>query len=591
MSEKKKKKQALPVLSRYFAATLRYPWTLSFALLFVITAEGAALAGPIFFKQFIDTISGDAPSAAVVQALFIILGSYFGVMVLTWFLRRMRTIYMYKLQTDVPADLMNESFTYMSGHSHEFYTNNFVGSLTKKINRYGRAYVQILDTVMFNFLQTALFAAGVIVILSMRNLWLGIAILAWTLVFMAVQIFMARWRQHYKTERAAADTKMSGTLSDAVGNYLSMKLFAAEKREQSQVAKHIEEWRLATRRVWNSDLAMNAVQGLLSIVIEVGLLAAAVILWQQGAITVGDFVLIQVYILGLIERVWAIGNVMRNMYDALADAGEMIDVFETPYQVADRPEAIPLRVKTGSIAFTDVAFSFTKERTILGDFNLSIPGGEKVALVGPSGAGKSTITKLLLRLHDVTDGSVSIDDQDLRSVTQTSLREAISYVPQEPVLFHRSLKENIKYGKPDATDEEVIEAAKKAHCHEFISEFADGYETLVGERGVKLSGGERQRVAIARAILKNAPILVLDEATSSLDSESEALIQDALRTLMEGKTVIVIAHRLSTIMRMDRIVVIEKGKVAATGTHADLVADKDGLYQKLWNIQAGGFIE
>ena len=213
-----------------------------------------------------------------------------------------------------------------------------------------------------------------------------------------------------------------------------------------------------------------------------------------------------------------------------------------------------------------------------------------MALVGPSGAGKSTVTKLLLRMYDVTGGAVRVDGQNIAEVTQESLRESISFVPQEPILFHRSLRDNIRYGRPDATDEEVIEAAKKAHCHEFISTLAEGYDTHVGERGVKLSGGERQRVAIARAILKNAPILILDEATSALDSESESLIQDALRILMQGKTVIVIAHRLSTIMTMDRIVVIEGGKIAAEGTHDELVAHTGGLYQKLWNIQAGGFL-
>lgn len=569
---------------------MQYRWVFAFTVFFVIAAEGAALVGPLFFKQFIDTISAGEPTAVVMQTLYGILVGYLCVMLVTWFLRRMRTVYIFKLQTDVPANLMNDAFRYMSGQSHEFFTNNFLGSLTKKINRYGRAYVQILDSVLLNFLQTALFAGGVIVILWIRNPWLGIAVLVWTLVFLLIQIAMTNWRWHYKLERVEADTKMSGTLSDAVGNYSSIKLFAAEGREQGVVAQAVELWRAATRRSWNTDLLVNAVQGLMSILIEVGLLVGAVILWQQGAITIGDFVLIQVYILALIDRIWIIGNVMRNMYDSVADAAEMVEVFETPYQVDDRPNARTLMASAGEVSFKDVSFRYKENRAIIEGLNLLIPGGEKTALVGPSGAGKSTVTKLLLRLYDVTDGAITIDGNDLREVTQKSLREAISYVPQEPVLFHRSLKENIKYGKPDATDEEVIEAAKKAHCHEFIASLAEGYDTHVGERGVKLSGGERQRVAIARAILKNAPILVLDEATSSLDSESEALIQDALRTLMEGKTVIVIAHRLSTIMRMDRIVVIEQGKVAASGTHDDLLADKNGLYQKLWSIQAGGFL-
>lgn len=236
-----------------------------------------------------------------------------------------------------------------------------------------------------------------------------------------------------------------------------------------------------------------------------------------------------------------------------------------------------------------VGFHFERDRSILQGLNLTLHGSEKVALVGPSGAGKSTIVKLLLRLHDVTDGAIEIDGQNIAHVTQDSLRDAIAFVPQEPVLFHRSLMENIRYGKRDATDAEVIEAARKAHCHEFIIGLPEQYDTFVGERGVKLSGGERQRVAIARAILKDAPILILDEATSSLDSESESLIQDSLKILMQDKTVLVIAHRLSTIMNMDRIVVLQDGAVVADGTHAELL-EHGGLYQKLWSIQAGGFI-
>ncbi len=253
------------------------------------------------------------------------------------------------------------------------------------------------------------------------------------------------------------------------------------------------------------------------------------------------------------------------------------------------PGAAALSVREGAIAFEHIEFTFRPERPILHNFNLEIPGKQKVALVGPSGAGKSTLTKLLLRLYNLTEGSISIDGQNIAKITQASLRENIAFVPQEPVLFHRSLMDNIRYGKRDATDAEVIEAAKQAHCHEFISALPGSYDTFVGERGIKLSGGERQRVAIARALLKNAPILLLDEATSSLDSESEALIQDALKNLMRGKTVIVIAHRLSTIMNMDRIVVLEGGNIVADGTHNELL-QRGGLYKKLWGIQAGGFI-
>jgi ABC-type multidrug transport system fused ATPase/permease subunit len=288
---------------------------------------------------------------------------------------------------------------------------------------------------------------------------------------------------------------------------------------------------------------------------------------------------------------WDMGRVVRRVYGALADADEMVEILNTPHEVQDVRNAKELQVDKGRITFENVFFSYSKTRRILKGMDLEIKPSEKIALVGPSGAGKSTITKLLFRFYDVERGKIRIDDQRINKVTQESLRENLALVPQEPILFHRTIMDNIRYGRRDATDEEVIEAAKKAHAHEFIDNLPEGYDTFVGERGVKLSGGERQRVAIARAILKDAPILVLDEATSSLDSESEALIQDALETLMKDKTTIVIAHRLSTIMKMDRIIVVEDGKVSMTGTHKQLLARKDNIYKKLWEIQAGGFQE
>ena len=342
--------------------------------------------------------------------------------------------------------------------------------------------------------------------------------------------------------------------------------------------------------VWKIDQTIWIGIGFFIVIIQVGLLYGAIVYWSRGLLTIGDFVLIQTYLLTTFERLVTVNRSLRRYYDALADAEEMVAILEEPHEVQDVPGAVGLAVARGAVDFKDVTFHFHDERAILDHFDLSIAPGQKVALVGPSGAGKSTITKLLLRMYAVSDGAIEIDGQNISQVTQDSLRDAIGFVPQEPILFHRSIMENIRYGKRECTDEEVISAAKKAHCHEFIVGLTHGYDTYVGERGVKLSGGERQRVAIARAILKDAPILVLDEATSSLDSESESLIQDSLKVLMQGKTVLVIAHRLSTIMNMDRIVVLQDGKVVADGTHADLLA-QDGLYHKLWSIQAGGFIQ
>jgi ABC-type multidrug transport system fused ATPase/permease subunit len=341
---------------------------------------------------------------------------------------------------------------------------------------------------------------------------------------------------------------------------------------------------------WNTDEMIWTIQDALIVGINIAVLWGTLVLWQRGLFTVGDFVLVQSYLLGLFNQLTSINRNMRRCYDAIADASEMIEIIKMPHDVVDVPGAAKLAVNDGKIVFDDVGFSYPNGSAALTRFDLTIAGGEKLAFVGPSGAGKTTITKLLLRFYDVTDGAIKIDGQNIAAVTQDSLRNAIAFVPQEPILFHRTLMENIRYGRRDATDDEVFAAAHAAHCDKFIGSLSEGYGTLVGERGVKLSGGERQRVAIARAILKNAPILVLDEATSSLDSESEALIQDALQTLMQDKTTIVIAHRLSTIMKMDRIVVIEDGGIAAEGSHHELL-EQGGLYKKLWSIQAGGFME
>jgi ATP-binding cassette subfamily B protein len=366
-----------------------------------------------------------------------------------------------------------------------------------------------------------------------------------------------------------------------------LKLFNGIYREVSQFGKLTADHRDARYTSWNLGWYSDSIQGLTIRALEIVVLIMAVRYWLQGVLTLGDFVLLRSYLSQLTEEVRSMGGNIRRIYEAIADANEMTQILLMPHEITDENRAATLIVPKGAIEFRNVQFSYLAgNKLVLQDFSLNTKSGERVGIVGPSGGGKSTILKLLVRLYDINSGAILIDHQDIAKVTQSSLHQNIAYVPQDPELFHRSLIDNIRYPKPWASDDEVIRAAKLAHCHEFISAFPLGYETLVGERGLKLSGGERQRVAIARAILMDAPILVLDEATSSLDSESEMYIQDSLAKLFVGRTVVAVAHRLSTIRKMDRIVVVKDGHIIEEGSHDLLVRLEDGIYQRLWNLQS-----
>jgi ATP-binding cassette, subfamily B, bacterial len=592
MEKQDKKKQlatAGEVFRAYYMYVRRYPSYFALIVLGGVMLQGAHLAAPLFLRGFFNTIASSAPNVALEPVLvgFLILTglTYF----MEWLGRRIQNGANSRMQSYIMGDLRVDAFSHLLGHSHNFFISRFVGSLTHKVSKYSGAFETLFDSIVVSFAPTLFFVLGAITILSFRSPLLGLILLGWTVLFVLFQIYISRLQQPLRTERAEADTQVTGALSDAISNQSAISLFASNTYEIKRLSGVVEKWSKLNLRTWIADEWTWAGVGLLMMVIEIGLLFVAMKLWIQGVVTVGDFVLIQAYLLTTFDRLVSINRELRRFYSSFTDASEMVHILNMPHEVADVSKAKKLKITLGEVWFENVSFHFNKDTNILDTFNLKIAGGERIALVGPSGAGKSTITKLLLRLFDLKEGQIKVDRQNIAKITQTSLREAISFVPQEPVLFHRTLMDNIRYGRRDATDDEVIEAAKKAHCHEFIDALPDKYNTFVGERGVKLSGGERQRVAIARAILKNAPILILDEATSSLDSESEKLIQDALEVLMQGKTVIVIAHRLSTIMKMDRIVVLEKGTVVADGTHQELL-NQNGLYAKLWSIQAGGFI-
>lgn len=556
----------------------------------IFTARILDLITPLYLRDFFNVLSASTPSPAVVESLIGILLIIAGLKFTEWLVWRVATFSDSSFTSKVSFDLGNFCFAYLHRHSFSYFNNNFVGSLVKRVKWFVKAFETITDRFAWSLFPLAVDITVISLVLFYTNFWLGFGVLVWTIVFLTINWFFTRYKLKYDIARSEAETVTTKVLADTISNSVNVKLFNGYHREVKAFSAVMKDFTAKRLWAWTLGNIIEAVQGFLMTALEVGIMFLAVWLWQQGKITIGDFILIQTYLISIFIRTWEFGRVIRTIYENLADAEEMTAVLETPHEIQDVVGAKKLKVPKGEIKFNQVSFNYHETRKLLVKLSLNIAPGERLALVGPSGAGKTTITKLLLRMHDLTGGQILIDGQDISKVTQESLWENISLVPQEPILFHRTLMENIRYGKPKATDKEVLAAARAANCHNFISRFPEQYNTYVGERGVKLSGGERQRVAIARAILRNAPILILDEATSSLDSGSEKLIQDALNKLMKGKTVIVIAHRLSTIRKMDRVIVINKKGIVEEGSHDELLVKSGGVYQNLWRLQAGGFI-
>ena len=549
------------------------------------------IAAPWFYKQFFDTLTQaqGVPSDTVMQELFHVLFIIAVLRGVSWLTYRASGFLTCYLQPRVMVDISYTSFSKLLNHSHQFFTNHFAGGLVKRINRLTRAFETVADNIQFQILPLLISTIGTVLVIFSRSQTVGIAIILFILLYMGTNAWFVVHRMKYIIQRAAKDSEVTGVLSDAISNSHTIQLFNGHDHEVTLFKRISEEWRKLMSLTWRMNEWSFAVQVGLTVTVEIVVVYISLLRWRQGLLTVGDFALFQGYLIALNGKLWNFSKMLKSFYEAFADAREMVEIIDAPYEIKDKKRAKDLKIRKGAVHFQHVQFSYHELKKILSGLDLQIKPKEKMALVGPSGAGKSTITKILFRFFDIQKGEIQIDGQDISEVSLHSLREAIALVPQEPILFHRTLLDNIRYGRLDATDEEIIEAAKRAHCHEFISALPQGYQTYVGERGVKLSGGERQRVAIARALLKDAPILVLDEATSSLDSESEQLIQEALHELMRDKTVIVIAHRLSTIMQMDRIAVLKDGKVADIGTHHELLR-RDGVYKTLWDIQAGGFL-
>jgi len=578
-------------LKIYLQHCLKYKAGFFAIALAIICASALTTVFPLFFKKFFDILATNnsdiAQTAGSLTRLIVII---LLLDLLSWGFWRVASFTMTYFQPHVIADLSNTCFAYLHKHSYSFFENNFVGSLTKRVKWFSQGFEAIHDRFVWDILPLVVNIIFIIIVLSSRSFWLGLAVSIWLIIFLAGNWLFAKFKIRYDIQRAQKETETTGLLADTITNAHTVQLFTGYNNEVKRFAKTTEELRKIRKFTWDLSSFVESAQGILIVGLNFGTFYLAIKLWQRGILTLGDFVLLQSYLITIFYRVWDFGRIIRGIYENLADAEEMTIILQSPHEIVDVVKAKNLQVSEGAIEFKNLDFYYNQTRAVLKNFNLSIKGGERIALIGPSGAGKTTIVKLLLRIHEATDGEILIDGQNIAKIKQESLRGNISLVPQDPILFHRSLMENIRYGKPKASDQEIREAAKKALCADFIMALPEKYETFVGERGIKLSGGERQRVAIARAILRNAPILILDEATSSLDSSSEKMIQEAINVLMQGKTVIVIAHRLSTIRKMDRIVVIDDGAIVEQGTHHELLAKDNGHYKKLWQIQSGGFI-
>ena len=483
----------------------------------------------------------------------------------------------------------NSVYHYLQGHSQRYFMGNFAGSLSNRISEIALGVNHSLWTVMFDFWPVTVTLTVALAVLAEVAPSLAVVMGAWAIGYIAVSYLLAMRCREYAKEFAAARSVVSGKIVDAVTNIMNAKVFARDEHERDYLAHYLDREVHAARRTFWFMERMRWFQFIASLSLQVGMIVYAASLWMDGEISVGSFAMVASLLLLVINDIRNLSRRFLEFFEYVGNITDGVGVIIRPHEVTDQAGARELVVTRGEIRFENVDFSYPGGAQVFRGLNLVVRPGERMGLVGFSGSGKSTFLNLMLRLYDIQGGRILIDGQNIGEVTQDSLRRAISMIAQEPMLFHRSLRENVRYGSLDATDDEVQDAARRAHAHEFIVALPEGYDSLVGERGVRLSGGQRQRVAIARAVLKSAPIFLLDEATSSLDSVTEKHIQDSIAGLMEGRTAMVIAHRLSTIAHLDRIVVFHAGEIVEDGTHADLLA-QGGHYARMWNMQAGGFL-
>jgi ABC-type transport system involved in Fe-S cluster assembly fused permease/ATPase subunit len=553
------------------------------AVSLLILAKLIAVSTPVFYKRAVDSLSGEVPDLMLGAVGLTI--AYGMARLMTVAFQQMRDGVFAKVGQRALRRLALETFTHIHRLSMRYHITRKTGGLSRIIERGVKGVDFLLRFLLFSigplFLELMLVAG---VLFYLFDVWYLVVVVGVVSVYVAFTFKVTEWRVKLRREMNAQDTDANQKAIDSLLNFETVKYFGAESREAARYDVAMQGYEKAAIKTATSLAMLNVGQ---SVIITTGLVVVMIMAAmgvQNGDLTVGDFVMVNAYMIQITMPLNFLGTVYREIRQALVDMGEMFNLLEQPREVADKPGAPDLRVDGGTVALTGVKFGYDASRPILKGIDVTVGAGENVALVGPSGSGKSTIGRLLFRFYDVDGGSLCIDGQDVRDITQESLHASIGVVPQDTVLFNDTIRYNIAYGRDGATEQEIFDAARAAQIHEFIIALPEGYETQVGERGLKLSGGEKQRVGIARTLLKDPPILLLDEATSALDTETEASIQDALRRAGEGRTVITIAHRLSTISDADRIVVLQNGEVVEQGTHDDLLA-RGGRYAALWARQ------
>ena len=583
-------------LQYYFRHAWKYPkHVLSLSILIPATVLINSVLPPIILAKVLNRLSrhdfvphnvwGSFGPELVLYAALILVGG--GVMwrIVDWI--------DWRLEGNVERDIAQEVFDHLQKQSANFHANHFGGSLVSQSSKLMGAYIRIADNTVFMVLPMLFSLLFICIVLGRISIIYAVVLLVFAISYIISSFYVTRPVRKLGAEQAARESAQTGVLADAITNVMAIKSFAGGVYENKRFAKATNHTRAGLFAMLRDHQRQQVFFSTFMSLMSGGALVMAVVGVVVFNANVATVYLILSYTSNLVNQLFQFSNNTLRMYNrALGDASDMIEILGITPEVLDPAQPEKVKISRGDIAFTDVAFTHDgSDEPLFDGLNIHVKPGEKVGLVGHSGSGKTTLTRLLLRFSDIQGGAISIDGQNIAHITQDDLRRHIAYVPQEPLLFHRSISENIAYGNPDADQQTIEGMAKMASAHDFVKELPNGYDTLVGERGVKLSGGQRQRIAIARAMLKNAPILLLDEATSALDSESEVLIQQALWRLMEGRTAIVIAHRLSTIQKMDRIIVMDDGKIVEEGSHKELVNKNSGTYAKLWAHQSGGFIE